>query len=141
MTGLEKQLGTINRFFDTAVAQQFLPDVCTLIGPRQIEDGHSGHTIEDDELLTGIQCLVERISSGPEAEADAVNATSSCRIHMKLTEEDALLVTEHTKIQIAARGFNPVMTFEQPVRQKDSLGQVVVVTAILTSGFRRPGTT
>ena len=140
MTNLEKQLGRINRFFDQPVGQQFLPDLATIIGPTQVDDGHDGHSIQDDELLTDIKCLVEDSGGNADANEDAVNATKTCRIHLKLTEAQALLIDEHKKIKIDARGFNPEMIFEQPVRVKDSLSQLVIVTAILTSGFRRPGT-
>ncbi len=138
-TGLAKQLGVIERFFAKDVGLQFLPDLCDLIGPSQIEDGHSGHTVEDVTLISDIPCLIEKISAGPQAEADTVNATTTCRIHLKVTEAQALLIDQHKKLRVAARGANAEMIFEQPVRDTDSLSQLVIVTAILTNGYRRPG--
>ena len=139
MTGLDKQLANISRFFDKNVGKQFLPDRCAIYGPEQVSDGVSGHKLDEVALVSDVPCAIEASGKSRDVEAEGVSATNTCTLYLRLTPADALLLTETSKIIVAARGFNSELVFEQPLKNKDSFEQIVIVTAILTAGVRRPG--
>jgi hypothetical protein len=118
---------------------RFGEDVCTLLGPSQVSDGHSGHKLTHVALATEVKCFVEQSGSGAvTVEREGVSRTTTHKITMEGTDA-ARLINEHYQIKVLAReGGNPEMLFEWPVRDIGSFDPLVVVQAVFTSGVRRP---
>lgn len=144
MSGLDEQLGIIERFFDTNPGQQFFPDLCDLIGSALQDDGSGSgsDTLVDDPLVEDIPCRYEEVSGGAaQVISGGVTVIATHRIEMQISDE-ALVLTAQGKILIQARGDKPQLIFEQPIRSEGSIGATVEFKAILvTDGYRHPGTT
>ena len=142
MSGLDTQLGIIDRYFGSAAGEVFLPDLCDLIEAATASDGMDGHTTADDPLIEDVNCVYEEVSGGSaQVVVNGVAVIATHRIEMK-TSDEALALTPHGKIRIQARGDKPEMIFEQPVRTEQSVLATVEFKAILVKeGYRQPGIT
>jgi hypothetical protein len=121
-------------------ASEFMPDVCRLISTALATQG-DGHTISETVSATDIPCSHEQLSGGGvQIDDNGSVAIKTHRIQMPYTSE-TILINRHYKIRVTARGFNPQMIFEHPVRQIDAMSPLVTVYATLSEGYRRPGVT
>lgn len=118
-----------------------LVDRCEFITIGTTSDGMSGHKETESSTAADQPCLCEELS-GPATQivAGGVTKTVTHRIFTLITDE-AIAVTEHYKIRIAATDDYPVRVFETPHRNKETMLPIIEFRAVLTSGYRSPGNT
>lgn len=121
-------------------AEKFMPDLCTLIPSAMVAQG-AGHTLGEGTHITGIPCKHEQVSGGGVTFHDGESVvTKTHKLQMPFTS-DTVLIDRRYKIKVAERGFNRELIFEQPVIKTDSMSPILHVFAVLTEGYRQPGTT
>lgn len=121
-----------------AFASSGFPDLCTLI-PAALQTQGDGHTLIEGTAVPSIPCTHEQLGGGGVTVND--NGTVAVKTHkvdLPYTS-DTKQIDRHYKIKVAARGFNPELIFEQPVKSQDSLSPFLTVFVTLAEGYARPG--
>jgi hypothetical protein len=120
-------------------ASEFMSDLCDL-GVSVKTDQGAGHTIADSWIASDIPCSHEQIGGGGvQVNDNGTTVTKTDRIVMPYTSTTKLIDRQY-KIRVHANGFNPQVIFEQPVQQLSATAPLLEVLAVVTEGYRRPGT-
>lgn len=115
------------------------PDLCNLFSTGLTTDGHSGHKPSDSPVATNIPCVYELLSAPSTAIVEGgISYEMTHRIEMEATDTTRAIGPHYT-LKVLARGANPELKFEQPVRDQKSFDPVVNVRARLVFGFDQPG--
>lgn len=123
-----------------SAASEFMFDLCDLIPDPSLVAQGAGHTLTDSAAVTSIPCTHKQLGGGGVRIDDGESVvTKTHKVTLPYTS-DTVLIDRHYQIRIHARGFNPQVIFEQPVRQVDSASPFVSVLVTMTEGFRSPGT-
>lgn len=116
-----------------------MSDTCTLIPEPSLTAQGAGHTLAPATEIPDVPCNHEQLGGGGvQFNEGGSTVTKTHKVTLPYTDE-TVLINRHYKIKIAARGFNPEMIFEQPVRTTDGLSPFLSVFCVLTEGYRAPG--
>lgn len=112
------------------LAESYLRDRCAIQTLTTTNDGQGGFTESWVDVESDVPVLVEAIDDDASVVAQALRATVTHRLYLKVTATTQV-IDPSQRIAVVARNGKPAMTFEQPKRLDETYEALITVAATL----------